>query len=70
MSEQAQTTSSSDAANAGASSKDEGFTVEHGYVEEEEPEDPKLLNRMFFPSKFGGKPAWLVPENLPTNADL
>ena len=43
----------------------ETFQVEHGYVDDEKPEDPRMLTRFFFPSKFGGKPAWLVPEQLP-----
>lgn len=38
-------------------------TVELGFLEECEP---WLLTNTFFPSKIGGKPAWLELENIPT----
>lgn len=38
-------------------------TVELGFLEECEP---WLLTNTFFPSKVGGKPAWLELENIPT----
>ncbi len=31
----------------------------------EEPEHERFLRRHFFPSKIGGKPAWLDPVRLP-----
>ena len=42
--------------------------VELGFVEV--PEDPQLLTSAHFPSKAGGKPAWLDPSFLPTPEDL
>lgn len=37
-----------------------------GYLEDPpSAEDRKLLTRRNFPSKVGGKPAWLIPKNLP-----
>lgn len=42
--------------------------VELGFVES--PEDLKQLTSPFFPSKVGGKPAWLDEENLPTPTQL
>lgn len=37
-----------------------------GYLEEPpSKEEAKLLTRRMFPSKVGGKPAWLVPNKLP-----
>ena len=36
----------------------------------EAPVVPEALNPEFFPSKVGGDPAWLDPENLPSDADL
>lgn len=38
-------------------------TVTLGYIED--PERPHLLHRRYFPSKVGGKPAWLDPVHLP-----
>lgn len=38
-------------------------TIELGFLEECEP---WLLTNTFFPSKIGGKPAWLELENIPT----
>jgi len=40
-----------------------------GYLEDP-PSDAErmLLTRHFFPSKVGGRPAWLIPENLPETA--
>eukprot|EP00252_Welwitschia_mirabilis_P018681 TRINITY_DN4161_c0_g1_i2.p1 TRINITY_DN4161_c0_g1~~TRINITY_DN4161_c0_g1_i2.p1 ORF type:complete len:407 (+),score=80.26 TRINITY_DN4161_c0_g1_i2:424-1644(+) len=31
----------------------------------QKPQNPRLLERYFFPSKAGGKPAWLDPVNIP-----
>lgn len=44
-----------------------GVTELVGYLEKptSSPEERKLLQRRNFPSKVGGKPAWLVPEVLP-----
>lgn len=37
-----------------------------GYLEEPpSAEERKLLTRRMFPSKVGGKPAWLIPQSLP-----
>lgn len=36
----------------------------------EEPEVPEALISKFFPSKVGGKPAWLIPRPLPEREDL
>ncbi len=36
----------------------------------EEVEDDRYLFRSFFPSKIGGKPAWLNPQNIPKEKDL
>ncbi|CAD7926257.1 unnamed protein product [Amoebophrya sp. A120] len=41
--------------------------VEFGYLYRDPPEDIRQLTRYYFPSKIGGKPAWLVPENYPTD---
>eukprot|EP00392_Amoebophrya_sp_AT5.2_P001457 g1459.t1 len=45
-------------------------SVEYGYLYKEAPDDIRQLSRYFFPSKIGGKPAWLVPEFYPTPDDL
>jgi len=42
--------------------------VELGFAEK--PEDPNKLSSPYFPSKIGGKPAWLDPVNLPQPEDL
>lgn len=39
-----------------------------GFVDE--PEAPQHLQSYFFPSKVGGKPAWLDPLRLPSAAEL
>ncbi|EAZ51409.1 programmed cell death 2 [Cryptosporidium parvum Iowa II] len=39
-----------------------------GYLEK--PRTPLVLDSRYFPSKFGGKPAWLNPQNLPQYRDL
>uniref|UniRef100_A0A0G4FGV6 Programmed cell death protein 2 C-terminal domain-containing protein n=1 Tax=Chromera velia CCMP2878 TaxID=1169474 RepID=A0A0G4FGV6_9ALVE len=36
-----------------------------GFAEEPQKSEVHLLQRRFFPSKIGGKPAWLDPCNLP-----
>lgn len=41
--------------------------VELGFLEESEP---FLLKSRFFPSKFGGRPAWLSLKNLPSPEEL
>lgn len=41
--------------------------VDIGFAEECEPWQ---VNRIFFPSKIGGKPAWLNPQNLPDPSEL
>ena len=42
--------------------------VELGFVEK--PEDPELLTSPHFPSKVGGKPAWLDRVHLPRPEDI
>ena len=42
--------------------------LELGFVES--PEDPASLTSLFFPSKVGGKPAWLDQTNLPSPSQL
>lgn len=42
-------------------------SVELGFLEQSEP---FLLRSRFFPSKFGGKPAWLSLKNLPSQEEL
>nr|XP_002126749.1 programmed cell death protein 2 [Ciona intestinalis] len=42
--------------------------MELGFVEE--PENTWRLLRCYFPSKVGGKPAWLDPEHLPSVDDM
>jgi pre-rRNA-processing protein TSR4 len=39
-----------------------------GFVEE--PEAPQYLQAYYFPSKVGGKPAWIDPLHLPSAAEL
>lgn len=41
------------------------FTVDLGFVEKLEDKEKSILNSKYFPSKVGGKPAWLSFENLP-----
>ena len=41
--------------------------VELGFIERASPEE---LTSPFFPSKVGGKPAWLDPTHLPTPEDI
>lgn len=36
----------------------------------EQPEKPEHLQRHFFPSKLGGLPAWLQPEDAPASHEL
>lgn len=42
--------------------------VSLGYIGD--PERRHLLHRRYFPSKVGGKPAWLDPVNLPNGDDV
>ena len=42
--------------------------VELGLLEK--PENPALLTSPYFPTKVGGKPAWLDPVNLPPSEQL
>lgn len=42
-------------------------SVDLGFLEQQES---WLLTNKFFPSKFGGRPAWLELLNLPTAAEL
>jgi len=44
--------------------------VELGFLEEDESSDKYKLKSAFFPSKFGGLPAWLDLKNIPTAADV
>ena len=44
------------AGKGGVGVEKENFSIEHGYVDDEKLEDPRMLSRHFFPSKFGGKP--------------
>ncbi|KAL7066018.1 hypothetical protein ACR3K2_35340 [Cryptosporidium serpentis] len=39
-----------------------------GYLEK--PNNQQILCRQYFPSKYGGKPAWLNPQYLPNFKDL
>jgi len=42
-----------------------------GYLEDPPEEDERyLLQRHFFPSKIGGRPAWLIPDRMPTDQDM
>jgi len=36
-----------------------------GSDSDNEPTPPHMLQARFFPSKFGGEPAWLIPEHFP-----
>lgn len=42
-------------------------SVDLGFLEQQEA---WLLTNKFFPSKVGGRPAWLELKNLPTTAQL
>lgn len=42
-------------------------TVDLGFLEKQ---DAWLLTNKFFPSKVGGRPAWLELENLPSAVEL
>ena len=42
--------------------------VELGFLQK--PEDPVVLTSPYFPTKVGGKPAWLDPVNLPSPQQL
>ncbi len=44
---------------AGSDDEEGGYGVSLGYVSEVHPESAHLLRSKFFPSKIGGKPAWL-----------
>ena len=61
----APTAAERDAAVAAASAARE---VLLGFVDE--PEAPQHLQPYYFPSKVGGKPAWLDPLHLPSAAEL
>merc|ERR1719171_1201185 len=42
-----------------------------GFLEDRPtPEEARLLTRKLFPSKVGGRPAWLVPSTLPSAGAL
>lgn len=50
----------------GEEEADDAPTELVGYLEDPpDAQEKKLLTRRMFPSKVGGKPAWLVPQNLP-----
>ena len=42
--------------------------VDLGFIEL--PENSWILHRNYFPSKVGGKPAWLHPESLPSSKTM
>lgn len=42
-------------------------SVDLGFLEKQ---DAWLLTNKFFPSKVGGRPAWLELQNLPTATEL
>lgn len=42
--------------------------IDLGFLEV--PENPRTLNRCYFPSKVGGKPAWLNPCILPNTESM
>lgn len=42
-----------------------------GYLEDTPEEDERyMLLRRFFPSKVGGRPAWLIPDRMPTDQHM
>ena len=43
-----------------------GLAVRVGLGFAEKPPHPAALNRLYFPSKLGGSPAWLDPLKLPS----
>lgn len=47
----------------------QSYSVEFGFLADDPPEDARTLTRYFFPCKFGGRPAWLIPERHPTDLD-
>ncbi|XP_039256940.2 programmed cell death protein 2-like [Styela clava] len=44
--------------------------IELGFLKNIDHEDFWRLYRCYFPSKLGGKPAWLDPKNLPSTEEL
>ena len=44
------------------------MAVDLGFIDI--PSHPWILHPCFFPSKVGGKPAWLNPEKLPTEESV
>jgi pre-rRNA-processing protein TSR4 len=44
------------------SDDEDGYGVSLGYVSEVAPENAHILRSKFFPSKLGGKPAWIQPS--------
>lgn len=42
--------------------------IDLGFLEK--CEEPRLLTNTYFPSKVGGRPAWLDVESIPSNDSL
>lgn len=50
--------------------KEKEVPIELGFLEEDDPSHSYKLRSAFFPSKFGGLPAWLDLKNIPTATDV
>eukprot|EP01083_Nonionella_stella_P273581 928106_1 len=49
-------------------SDEERSEIQLGFLDQ--PNDPWILSRNYFPSKVGGRPSWLNPRDLPSMGDL
>lgn len=52
------------------SKREKEVPVELGFLEEDDETQRYKLRSAFFPSKFGGLPAWLELKDLPTRAEV